>query len=204
MGKGLNRVNSIRARAAGAKAKNNGQQFEALLERACLRYKVLKKAYIEKTPEPMKPLDRPDPYGHFKAVYTKAAQPDYKGTLKGGRSIVFEAKHTDANRIEQARVTEEQTVALERHERLGALCFILVSFRFENFYVVPWKVWHDMPGYFGKVSANEKDLFPYLVPNLMNFLDVALSGPIKQDVAQNGEEKATSKDYPPYLDYPLK
>lgn len=181
MGKGLNRVNFFRARAAGTKARNNGGHFEELLDRACLRYKALKLAYIEKTPEPMKPLDRPNANGQFTACFTKHAQPDYKGTLKGGRSIVFEAKHTDANRIDQARVTEEQAAALTRHESLGALCFILVSFRFENFYAVPWNVWRDMKGHFGKVSATEQDLLPYIVPGIMTFLDRALSRRIEEE-----------------------
>ncbi len=33
----------------------------------------------------MKPLRAPNQLGQFLACYTKAAQPDYKGTLKGGR-----------------------------------------------------------------------------------------------------------------------
>lgn len=184
MGKGLNRVNFFRQRAAGAKARNNGNHFEELLDRACIRYKALKLAYIEKTPEPMKPLNSPNERGQFLACFTKHAQPDYKGTLKGGRAIVFEAKHTDANRIDQLRVTEDQAAALTRHESMGALCFILVSFRFENFYAVPWSVWRDMKGQFGKVSANEDDLLPYMVPGIMTFLD----GPLKRGMATEAQK----------------
>ena len=181
---GLNFKTISKHREAGAKARSNGQQFEELIERACLRYKALKIAYIEKTPEPMKPLSKPNQYGQFKACYEKHAQPDYKGTLKGGRAVVFEAKHTDGPRIEQARVTFEQTAALNRHESMGALCFILVSFRFENFYAVPWIVWRDMERHFGKVSANEKDLLPYLAPGIMTFLDRPLSGMIQEETGK--------------------
>lgn len=158
---------------SGNKARINGQHFEELIEKACLRYKVLGKAFIEKTPEPMRPLRGANPQGQFLACYTKQAQPDYKGTLKGGQSVVFEAKHTDSISIAQNRVTGEQAAALSRHQSLGAKCFVLVSFRFENFYAVPWSIWADMPGAFGKVSANENDLLPYMCPRgIMGFLDV--------------------------------
>lgn len=171
-------MNRIRS---GKRARDNGQQFENLIERACTRYKALKIAYIEKTPEPMKPISRPDAKGHFSAVFTKAAQPDYKGTLKGGRAIVFEAKHTSFIRIEQAQVSPEQAAALSRHEAMGAVCFVLVSFRFENFYAVPWNVWKNIEQVFGKKSVNENDLLPYMVPSIMTFLD----GPLNRIIQEN-------------------
>ena len=55
------------------------------------------------------------------------ADPGYGGTLKGGRSIYFEAKHTDDERIEQRRLTQEQQDDLEAHHKLGAIAFVLVS-----------------------------------------------------------------------------
>lgn len=171
MGKGLNAIRNHKKAAGGLKARNNGQQFESLIEKACLRYKVLGKAYIEKTPEPMKPLQKANPKGQFLACFVKHAQPDYKGTLKGGRAVVFEAKHTDDLRIDQRRVTDEQALALSNHEKLGALAFVLVSFRFENFYCVPWNVWADMQKHFAKSSVNEQDLLPYLAPGVMSFLE---------------------------------
>ena len=78
-------------------------------------------AKIEKTPEPMKPLGAKNRKGQFLACYTKQAQPDYGGTLNGGRSIYFEAKHTDDERIEQRRLTQEQQDDLEAHHKLGAI-----------------------------------------------------------------------------------
>lgn len=159
----------ITNRIGGKRAKSNGEHFEALIDTACQFYERAGVAFIEKTPEPMKPL-KPSRAGQFIAVYTKQAQPDYKGTLKGGHAIVFEAKHTASTRIEQNRVTKEQAAALDKHHALGATCFVLVSFRFEHFYCVPWVVWRDMPFYFGKVSANESNLGPYEV-KIMRFLD---------------------------------
>lgn len=157
------------SRIGGCKARANGEIFEGLIERACLRYKNLGLAYVEKTPEPTKPI-KSLKAGQFVTVFTKQAQPDYKGTLKGGRAVVFEAKHTASGRIEQSRVTPEQTAALNIHAFMGAQCFVLVSFGFEAFYRVPWEIWRDMPEKFGKVSANQKDLAQWKV-DILHFLD---------------------------------
>ena len=153
----------------GMKARRNGEYFERLIESACRYYSVRGEAFIEKTPEPMKPL-KPARAGQFVACFTKQAQPDYKGTLKGGRAVVFEAKHTTTTRIEQSRVTEEQAKALSKHEALGAICFVLVSFSFNTFYRVPWSVWRNIPEKYGKLSVNEKDLSAYKV-DIIYFLD---------------------------------
>lgn len=160
---------SVTNRIGGKRAKSNGEHFEALIEAACNFYKSMGAAFIEKTPEPMKPL-KPLRPGQFLAVYTKQAQPDYKGTLKGGRAVVFEAKHTASGRIEKSRVTDEQAAALDFHNALGAACFVLVSFRFDRFYRVPWTIWRNMSEHFGKVSVNETDLKPYEI-NIMRFLE---------------------------------
>lgn len=156
-------------RISGLKAKHNGERFEQLIDRACFMYQLRGEAYVVKTPEPMRPI-KSLKNGQFVAVYTKAAQPDYKGTLVGGRAVCFEAKHTELERIEQKRVTEEQAKALDIHMKLGAVCFVFVSVQFKDFYRVPWAVWRDMKKYCGKVSMNMADLEPYRV-KAMYFLD---------------------------------
>lgn len=165
----------IAARIGGSKARINGQHFEQLIDQMCRIYAEAGVAKIEKTPEPMKPLRPPNRMGQFLACYTKQAQPDYKGTLLGGQAVIFEAKHTDATRIEQSRVTEEQLAALLEHEKLGAECFILVSFGFMRFYRVPVMNWHNMKRIYSKVSVNEKDLAPFLLKS-MNFLGRTAEG----------------------------
>ena len=158
------------SRIGGARAHRNGAAFEALIEQVCKQYERAGVAYICKTPEPMKPLQPFGPNGKFIACYTKAAQPDFKGTLKGGRAVCFEAKHAADTRIEQKRVTKEQAEAFDKHAALGAVCFVLVSFKLERFYRVPWRIWRSMPEHFGKVSANTKDLKPFEV-DILHFLD---------------------------------
>lgn len=165
----------IQSRIRGKRARANGGYFEQLIDRECRIYEECGAAKIEKTPEPMKPLRRPNQQGQFLACYTKHAQPDYKGTLKGGQAVVFEAKHTDADRIEKSRVTEEQMAALLSHEQLGAKSFVLISFHFERFYRVPAQVWRNMKEIYGKKSVNEKDLAPYYL-NGISFLGRTANG----------------------------
>ena len=63
---------------------------------------------IEKTPEPMrvlKPYDRKR--GQFICCFAKQAQPDFKGILMDATMVLFDAKHTDKERIMRDVVTEE-------------------------------------------------------------------------------------------------
>ena len=93
------------AQIRGKQARVAGGYFENIISASCDYYLSRGLAKIEKTPEPMKPLGAKNRKGQFLACYTKQAQPDYGGTLKGGRSIYFEAKHTDDERIEQQRIS---------------------------------------------------------------------------------------------------
>ena len=65
--------------------------------------------------------------GKFIAYYEKHAQADYKGTLKGGRTVLFDAKYTADTRIDQSRVTREQAEQLDKYQRMGADCFIVAG-----------------------------------------------------------------------------
>lgn len=73
----------IRAQIRGKQARLAGSYFEAMISGSCDYYLDRGLAKIEKTPEPMKPLGPKNYKGQFLACYTKQAQPDYKGTLKG-------------------------------------------------------------------------------------------------------------------------
>jgi recombination protein U len=154
----------------GKQARVAGDHFEAMISAACDYYRDRGIAKIEKTPEPMKPLGAKNQKGQFLACYTKQAQPDYGGTLQGGRSIYFEAKHTDSDRIEQRRLTDEQADDLEAHHRLGALAFVLVSFSLCDFYRVPWPVWRDMAETYGRKYIKQIELEPYEVPAVAGYI----------------------------------
>lgn len=150
-----------------------GASFEQIIDAACQYYKENGIAEIDKTPEVMKPLGHQNKKGQFLACYVKKAQPDFKGTLKGGRSIVFEAKFTSTDKMQQSVVMEKQAEALERHRKLGAQCFIVISFSFQKFYRIPWEVWRDMKQIYGRKYIKPKDIPQYEVKffqGILNFL----------------------------------
>lgn len=140
-----------------------GQQFENSIAAALNYYESIGFAEMEKTPEPMK-IIRPMGNGQFLAIFEKRAQPDFKGTIKGGLSVVFEAKFTSGERMEQNRVLPQQAKRLDMHELLGARCFVVVGFATGGVYRIPWRVWCDMKSYFGRRYVTEADLKQYRVP----------------------------------------
>lgn len=133
----------------GMRSKVAGEHFENMITAACAQYREERMAEIAKTPEPMRPISG-QRNGKFIAIFTKRAQPDFKGVMNGGRCVVFEAKHTDSGKMMKKAVTEEQARQLDRYWQMGAWCFVLVSFDFYRFFRVPWSVWRDMKDYFGR------------------------------------------------------
>ena len=148
----------------GRNSRAMGNCFEDLIESSCQWYLDQGQAFIEKTPEPMKPLQPAELPGQFIACYTKPAQPDYKGTCLGGKSIVFEAKHTDADRILRSRLSDEQMAALERHALMGASNFVLLSFGLAHFYRIPWIKWKNMKEEYGRLYIRPDDIAQHEVP----------------------------------------
>lgn len=147
--------------AAAVRGKANraaGSLFEQMIDRACLWYAEKGIAVIEKTPEPMRPISKPNRAGQFKACYIKQAQPDYKGTIHGGQTIVLEAKHTDLDRIAFERVSEEQQRELAAYHSMGAVAVVLISFAMQRFYCVPWTMWRDMKVHFGRKYIKAEDI----------------------------------------------
>lgn len=163
-----------RASFQGKRNRALGLKFEEIINEACEHYRSTGLAYIEKTPEPMRVigvLNRK--LGQFKAVFEKAAQPDFKGTMQGGRAIVFEAKHTETDRIKQDAVTEDQKDAMDLHESMGALCFVIVCLD-NHYYRVPWERWKTMKEDCGHKYMNAADLHPYTLgtwPGHLRFLE---------------------------------
>lgn len=140
-----------------------GQAFEDLISDALEYYYVKGFASIEKTPEPMKVLRQNSDKSTFTAVYTKKAQPDYKGVLLGGQAIIFEAKHTSNDRIQQSAVTQEQEMIFERYQKMDAQCYVMVSMQGTDFYRVPWNVWKGMKEVYGHKYMTREDLEKYRI-----------------------------------------
>ena len=57
---------------------------------------------------------------------------------------------------------------MERHQALGARCFILAGFASGLVYCVPWNVWRDMKARFGRRYVTETDLQDYQVQTAQN------------------------------------
>jgi recombination protein U len=161
-------------RIAGARARVAGQIFEDVIDASCTWYENQGILKATKTPEPMKPVSKPNTKGQFLACYTKKAQADFCGTMKGGRSVRFEAKQTYTDRFERSRLTPDQMKDLRGHHHIGALCFVLICFGFNNFYRVPWLVWDDMKAIYGRQYVTEEDLQKYKVKfegGIIRFMD---------------------------------
>lgn len=142
-----------------------GITFENHILAACDTYKRLGLAYVDKTPEPFKILGSKKPNSQgiwvFEGFFTKPAQPDFQGTLRGGRSIVFEAKTSQGDQIKREKVTKDQENALELHGEMGALAFVFVSVKLRQSYRVPWSVWRDMKQIYGRQYMTVFELEPF-------------------------------------------
>ena len=156
-------------RQQGRANRAEGRAFEEKIDKAFAYYKARGWAQIDKTPEPTKVIKRLDG-GKFIAVIDRKAQPDYKGTINGGRSVMFEAKFTTSDRITDTRVTEAQWKYLAQAASLGAFCYILAGFSTGSVYKIPWEIWSKMKEYFGRKYVTEADLTQYQVQLAWNGL----------------------------------
>ena len=147
----------------GAVSKAQGKIFEDRLSAAFDYYRERGLASVDKTPEPMKVL-KSIGQGRFMCCFEKKAQPDFTGTVRGGRSVMFEAKFTASDRMEQNRVLPQQADYLTRHQALGARCYVLAGFSTGHVYRIPWSIWAEMKQRFGRKYVREADLEIFLVP----------------------------------------
>lgn len=100
-------IHDARQQYENAARNAKGHCFESYIKAACTIYAERGRAQIDKTPEPFRVLEK-NKNGIFKGRFTAHAQPDFQGTLSGGRSIVFEAKYTDKDRLKRNALTENQ------------------------------------------------------------------------------------------------
>lgn len=139
-------------RARNKKVRHEGGKFEDMILAACAVYRERGVAEIDKVPEPRKVVGRTG--GRTSAmicINAAKAHPDFMGSVAPeGKCIVFDAKHTDKDRIQQNALTENQTKILRSHQRCGADCFVAVSFEFEDFFLIPFGVWDGMKDFFGR------------------------------------------------------
>ncbi len=145
----------------GKKNNAQGHFFESYIKTACAIYKQKGTARVEKIPEPFMVLEKKEK-GIFKGRFIAHAQPDFMGTLSGGRSICFEAKYTSTDKLGQAVLTGEQWDSLEQHWKAGAKAGVCAGIG--NVYAfVPWPIWRSMQEIYGRKYMTAEDLEPYRV-----------------------------------------
>lgn len=138
-----------------------GHFFEQAIKAACALYVSRGRATVDKTPEPFRVLEKSRD-GIFKGRFTARAQPDFQGTIAGGRSIVFEAKYTTTDRLKWDVLTKDQRAALEQHHQNGAISAVCAGIG-SDFFFVPWDVWRDMKERFGRKYVTAEGLEPWRV-----------------------------------------
>jgi penicillin-binding protein-related factor A (putative recombinase) len=144
-------------------AVNNAQGhfFEGYIKAACIIYHNQGRAEIEKTPEPFR-VTKKHPDGTFTGRFTAHAQPDFIGTLAGGRAICFEAKYTTTEQLKRGVLTDTQMKKLEEHEQAGAVAGVCAGIQ-DRFFFVPWAVWRDMKSIYGRQYVKAADIEEYRV-----------------------------------------
>lgn len=166
------------ARQRYQNAVNNaqGQAFEGYIKAACELYRQRERADVEKTPEPFR-VTHKQGNGVFTGRFTALAQPDFEGTLAGGRSIVFEAKYTTTDRLKRGVLTDTQMSTLARRDNMGALAGVCGGIM-DKFYFIPWNVWRDMKQHYGRQYVTAADIEPYRVKftGAVMFLDYVKGG----------------------------
>ena len=149
------------------KANNNqGKIFEKLIELGCQKYARANKAFIEKIPEDFHPQKIDKTNSKATGYYKAKAQPDFQGTLHGGRSICFEAKYTSADRIKSSVITKNQAECLTMHSDLGAYVGVCCQIN-KTVAFVPWDTWKNMKEIYGRMYITEEEAKVYQIPSPM-------------------------------------
>jgi len=156
-------INQQQARRIYQNSVNNaqGQAFEGYIKAACTLYGTSGTAAVDKTPEPFRVTSKQRD-GVFTGRFTALAQPDFQGTLHGGRSICFEAKYTTTDRLKRGVLTDTQMKTLALHDALGAVAGVCAGIG-DKFYFIPWNVWRDMKERYGRQYVTAADIEPYRV-----------------------------------------
>lgn len=145
-----------------------GRAFESLLMRGCNYYRQNGVAIINKVNEPYIVTKKTNG-NKFMGRFTGRAEPDFKGVLRGGRAIAFEAKSTQKSRIQRNAVTDTQMEWLREQQKFGAVTFVAINIQ-EKFYTIPFDVWDDMKNIYGK---------KYLMPDDIQGYEVIYDGAVR-------------------------
>jgi recombination protein U len=171
----------------GRKNRALGEIFETRIGHSLDRYAAQGVAYIQKTPEPFKVIKSLGG-GRFEGYYEKKGQPDFKGILCDGSTIIFEAKHTDNDRIQQSAVTETQTEYFDKYQSLGARCYVMVSMRLQDFYRIPWDVWKGMKEIFGHKYMTPEEMKEFKLKEINGRIQILDGIELREEIKDEATE----------------
>lgn len=114
---------------------NRGRWYQRLVTAACKLYDAQERAYIVEIPTPMGIVK-----GGEAAFFKEKAITDYFGTLRGGRSIAFDAKGS-LDGAYRAGVPDHQLIVMERVHKLGGISGVLIGFQVEGTILSWWVPW---------------------------------------------------------------
>lgn len=173
----MDKVDKINQRLQNKRNNALGSNFEKMINAGCKKYANEEVALITKCPENFTAKSKDKKTGKFYGQFYGKAQPDYIGTLHGGRSILFEAKATTADRINKNAVTANQNKILEESYVLGAFCGVCIFLENKS-YFIPWSVWRDMKKLFGRQYILSQDIEQYeaVFNGVLSFLELKSGG----------------------------
>ncbi|GED71210.1 Holliday junction resolvase RecU [Brevibacillus reuszeri] len=106
---------------------NRGKGFEDLLNYANEQYERASVALIHKRPTPIK-ATKTKGSRILSGYFEEKSTVDYDGVYRG-RAVYFEAKSTrDRTRFDLDNISKHQIEHLEKTEKMGAVCFLLIEF----------------------------------------------------------------------------
>ena len=127
--------------------------------------------------------------GQFLSRFEKMAQPDFKGTLCDGTTILVDAKHTETEVLRRHAVTSEQEKCFERYIKMGAHCFVVANIKFRDYYRIPWQTFRDMKKLYGRLYMDRDDLEKYRVHYSGGYLHFLDGIDLRESEVRNGSNK---------------
>ncbi len=126
-------------REAGQRAAAAGAALETLLDAHHDTAKMLGLAEVRRVSPHVRHLGPGKVPGSFSAVWDGPGGCDRRGTLRGGRGLVVEAKSTASGNLTWSEFTPAELVDLAAAHQLGALCLVVWELREAcAVFAVPW------------------------------------------------------------------
>jgi recombination protein U len=130
---------------------NRGSALEELVKVQNIKYRASGVAVIHKIPTEILPVKAEFGKG-FSGAIIKGNQDtavDFLGRV-GNVPVAFDTKEFNDKRIAFSRVTEGQARFFDDFTKGGqGIGFVLVGWKLQRFWVIPWTLWKYGPGIFG-------------------------------------------------------